>query len=329
MITKLVVTAAVLAASLAAQPRNRASWMQEARWGVMTHYLADWIARDTKTQMTVERWNDLVNGFDVETLATQLAAARAGYFIITLGQNSGYYLAPNSTYDNFVGISPSKLSKRDLVADLHGSLSKRGIRLMLYLPSGAPEGDKVAVSKLGWQKGPYRNREFQEKWERVIREWSERYENKIAGWWFDGCYWPNSMYRTEDAPNFKSFAAAARAGHPDRAVGFNPGVIPRILSMTPYEDYTAGEIDKPELISIRRALDGTIDGVQIHVLSYLGSTWGRGEPRFTAGQAIKYTQQVTNERGAMTWDTPVQTNGTFSQPFVEQLVANGKAVGKQ
>ena len=37
-------------------------------------------------------------------------------------------------------------------------------------------------------------------------EWSERWGNKIAGWWFDGCYWPNIMYQSCEAPNFGSFA---------------------------------------------------------------------------------------------------------------------------
>jgi hypothetical protein len=45
-------------------------------------------------------------------------------------------------------------------------------------------------------------------------------------------------YRTEDAPNFASFAGAARAGHPDAMVAFN----------------------------------GRIDGARLHVLTFLGET---------------------------------------------------------
>ncbi len=40
------------ALSLAAQPR--AAWMKTARWGVMTHYLADWRARTDGLTMSVE-----------------------------------------------------------------------------------------------------------------------------------------------------------------------------------------------------------------------------------------------------------------------------------
>src|ERR1051326_5219419 len=154
-----------------------------------------------------------------------------GYYVISIGQNSGYYLAPNTVYDKLTGISPSKLARRDLVADLYEAMHKRGIRLMVYLPSGAPSGDKTAVAALHWRNGPDRNKEFQQKWEQESREWSRRWGKKVSGWWFDGCYWPNTMYRTEDGPNFATFAAAARAGNPDAALAFNPGVIHRLISI--------------------------------------------------------------------------------------------------
>jgi len=312
--------------TLAEQARDRAAWMTETQWGVMTHYLADWKAREMNEPMTVERWNQMVDRFDVEGLAKQLESVGAGYYLITIGQNSGYYLAPNSTYDRLVGIEPSKCSRRDLVADLYEALHERGIRLVVYLPSGAPAGDAAAREALQWQNGPHRNREFQLKWEQVIREWSTRWGPKVAGWWFDGCYWPNTMYRTEETPNFASFAAAARAGNPGGVVAFNPGVVPRILSVTPHEDYTAGEINDPNRIEIRRAVAGKIDGTQVHILSYLGQRWGMGEPRFSTEQVIEWSRSVRKQGGVVTWDVPIQPDGLIAQSFVDQLAAVGKAL---
>ncbi len=331
---KLFTTKRILITALAilffstgtATAQDRAAWMSQAKWGVMTHYLADWKAREFKLQMSVDEWNKMVDNFDVEGLAKQLQAAGASYYLITIGQNSGYYLAPNPTYDKFVGIKPSKLSRRDLVSDLSAALSKRGIKLMVYLPSGAPGGDKVANTALQWRNGPYPNREFQLMWEQIIQDWSKRWGDKVVGWWFDGCYFPNSMYRSPQTPNFASFAAAARAGNPNSALGFNPGVVYRILSMTPYEDYTAGEIDLPERATVRRNEGSKVDGMQIQMLSYLGKTWGMGDPRFTNEQVIEHTRSITKYGGAVTWDTPVQLNGTFSQPFLDQLTALGKAM---
>jgi hypothetical protein len=315
---------------LGAQDRaaqDRAAWMRDARFGVMTHYLADWIAQTTHEPMTVERWNSLVDGFDVERLADQVKSTGAGYYVISIGQNSGYFLASNAVYDKLTGITPSKLSHRDLVAALAEAMTKRGIRMMVYLPSGAPAGDKSADAALEWRNGPYRNKEFQQKWEQIIREWSMRWGKKVSGWWFDGCYWPNIMYRGE-APNFGTFAAAARAGNPDSAVAFNPGVIHRLISITPFEDYTAGEIDDPEKISIRRAADGKQDGAQLHVLTHLGEQWGKGAPRCTAEQAAEWSKGVVKQGGAITWDAPVDPGGRLPEAFVERLGAVGKALGK-
>ncbi len=319
----------VLAAVGIAQAQNRAEWMAKAQWGVMTHYLADWKTKDYNLEMSVDKWNSLIDNFDVETLAKQLQSVGAKYYMISIGQNSGYYLSPNATYDKLVGIHPSKLSHRDLIADLYTALHKRGIRLMVYLPSGAPAQDKEADAALQWQNGPHPNREFQVKWQQIIAEWSKRWGNKVSGWWFDGCYFPDTMYRSTEAPNFASFAAAARAGNPNSAVGFNPGVVYRIISMSPYQDYTAGEIDKPELVSVRRAVNGKVDGTQVHMLSYLGRTWGRGDPRFTPEQVVEYTKKITDFGGAVTWDVPIQLNGTISQPFLDQLAALNKAFPKR
>jgi hypothetical protein len=305
--------------------QERAAWLREARFGVMTHYLADWIARRENERMTVDRWNQLVDNFDVERLAAQLETVGAGYYLITIGQNSGYYLSPNATYDRFVGRAPSRCSQRDLVADLYEPLQRRGIRLMVYLPAGAPNGDREARQALEWQNGAHPNRAFQRKWEEVIREWSTRWGSKVSGWWFDGCYWPNAMYRSTGPPNFESFAAAARAGNPNSLVAFNPGVYPRVHSITPHEDYTAGEINEPAGIDIRRHADGKLDGAQIHVLSYLGARWGGGDPRFEFANVVRWSRDVWNDGGAVTWDVPIQSSGTIDEPFIEQLKAVGAA----
>src|SRR3954471_5560162 len=82
----------------------RADWMREQRFGVMTHFLHDWIVgRGNRDQMTPENWNRLVDGFDVEACADQLKSVGASYYLISIGQNSGYFLSPNATYDKITG----------------------------------------------------------------------------------------------------------------------------------------------------------------------------------------------------------------------------------
>jgi hypothetical protein len=328
LVHRLLLTVVALGAGMA--PRvtaaDRAAWMKDARWGVMTHFLAEWIA--PSAHKDVETWNKLVDNFHVAGLAKQLASVGASYYLITIGQNSGFYIAPNSTYDRYIGIRPSKCSRRDLVADLYEALHPLGIRLMVYLPSGAPARDAAAVEALEWKRGPYPNREFKARWEQVIREWSLRWGKKVSGWWMDGCYWPNAMYRAPEAPNFASLAAAARAGNPESILAFNHGVIYSLISISEHEDFTAGEANEPERVALKgsRFANGRVDGAYPHMLSYLGETWGKGGPRFSDQQVIEWTRNLVQSGAAVTWDAPIQPEGLIAEPFVRQLAAVGQAV---
>ena len=303
---------------------HRAEWLYEAKWGVFTHYL-------TGDKTTVEQWNRQVEAFDVAGLAAQLASVRAPYYVVTLGQNSGHYCTPNATYDKFVGIRPSKCARRDLIADLSDALTPRGIRLMVYLPAGAPDRDPKAMAGLKWTRGAHRNRDFQIMWQAVIREWSTRWGRKIAGWWFDGCYWPDAMYRHKEPPNFASFAAAARAGNPHGIVAFNPGVKVPIICHALEEDYTAGEINDARQTGAHCAqgrYGRWVDAAQFHMLSFLGPHWGRGKPRYSDRQVAEVTRNAVACGGVVTWDVPIRTSGLIEPEHVEQLGALAKALAE-
>lgn len=344
----LQATAAFLCLSLpshgTAAEAARTDWLSQAGWGVMTHYLGAAPSSAGGAELTAEAWNAQIDAFDVEGLAEQLASSGAKYLLFTLGQNSGHYCAPNATYDRLVGIQPSKCSRRDLIADLSKSLKSKNIRLMVYLPSGAPAADHVARRELQWRWGspggwqlpgePLGGRlaEFQRKWEAIIREWSERWGRDVSGWWIDGCYFADQMYRFDEPPNFASFAAALRAGNPDAIVAFNPGVMVPVVPHSKYEDYAAGEVDLPRLPDAvaqcsNRWLERDGVRVQFHILTFLGSSWCQGErPVETDEKMIGYTRSVVDKGGAITFDVPIQKSGLIPQPFVDQLRAIGQAL---
>jgi F5/8 type C domain len=307
VIINLIVTINLSAA------KHQTDWFYKAKWGVMAHYLVD-------NNVSAKAWNDQVRNFDVKGLAKQLKLVGAGYLMITIGQNSGHYCAPNSKYDYHTGIVPSKCSTRDLVSDLYNALNPLGIKLMAYLPAGAPAQDNVAVNKLEWTNGSVRNQQFQVKWESIIREWSQRWGKKVQGWWFDGVYWPQEMYEYAQAPNFRSFAAAAKAGNSDSIVAFNSAIQYQypLVNVSSYEDYTAGEMNEPLGVEC----DGRWVGKsQLHILSYLGSTWGSGMNRYSNQQVIKITNNLNKCGGVVTWDVPIKPNGLIVQSFVDQLMA--------
>lgn len=334
---------------------DRTEWLGKCGWGVFCHWLASCSAEGPSegpangSGVTADQWNRWADAFDVKGLADQLAEVEAPYFFITVGQNSGHYLAPNATYDRFVGISPSKCARRDLVADLHDALAPHGIRLMVYITSGAPNGDATAMERLEWEWGyagasangwsPNRTgkrlAEFQRKWEAVIREWSTRWGRRVSGWWIDGCYFVDEMYRHPDEPNFRSFATALRAGNPDSIIGFNFGTVGSIwadgsgryvLSLTEEEDYTAGEQDRALPLCPGPWVDLNSHRARWHVLTYLGEDWGSGQPRFPTELAVGYTKHVVANGGVVTWDVPIQRRGLLPDAYMIQLWAIRNAI---
>ena len=304
-----------------------ASWLAARKWGLCFHYLDGFASTTQATATTSQAWNRRVDAFDVPRFVENVRRCGAGYVLWTLGQNTGHYCAPNQTYDDIVGIAPSKCSRRDLVAEIASALAVHDIPLLAYLPSGAPEHEAQAVANLRWQKGEHRNGEFQIHWEAVIREWGERWKTLVSGWWIDGVYHADAMYRRDEAPNFASLAAALRAGDPDRILAFNSGWIEhtpdrKLAALTPYEDYTAGECDGMLPVCrgrIALAPDGSPK--QWHVLTYAGEFWGRGEPRFPPAFIAGYTEHIDQQGGAITWDVPVENDGSIAEPFVEAFRA--------
>lgn len=320
--------------SPAPSPWRRANtdWFMQARWGLLTHYLADSASNLKPIDLTPDDWNRRIDAFDVDGLARQLAAHRVPYFFITIGQNSGFYLSPNRTYDEITGIRPSKLSRRDLIADLARAFAPHGIRLMVYLPGMAPASDAVAKAKLEGVDDA-RHTTLQRHWEAVVREWSLRWGRDVHGWWIDGPY-DAPAYQHPDEPNYRSFAMALKAGNPDSLVAFNNGLRTPLYSMTEYEDYTPGEIERDMTVAPGNTPDFSrlapyeryLKGAQLHVLTIMGEWWGKGPVRFPDELTIGYTKFINRRGGVVTWDLPLTPEGHIAEEFRPQLAALSKAM---
>ena len=327
--------------------KHRAEWMYERKWGVMVHYL-DYFEKPDDS--LIDEWNRKVNRFNVKNFVKQLSEIKCGWLIFTIGQNSGFYCSPNKTYEEIVKRKKSRLSKRDLIKELGEELNEKDIKLIVYLPSGAPANDELAVKKLKWApvwdkfiqeifekrnikiETDSRLTEFQKNWEAIIGEWSERWKGLVSGWWFDGCYYSDKMYNFDSPPNFKSFAESTRKGNKESIVAFNPGVKVPVISLTEYEDYTAGEISnslpvngiEPCVIPLGRF----IKNAQYHILTFLGGCWGKSEkPRFPDELVIGYTKHINSFGGVITWEfPPPDEDGNIKKEFYNQLILIGKEV---
>jgi hypothetical protein len=247
LIAAILLTAAVVfPRSVDAEPQNsNTDWFKDAKYGVFMHFLPG-----NTNQLALAR------KFDARHVAQQLDEAGAKYFVITLGQNSGYFISPNATYDRYTGyIAGERCSTLDLPLELYPALKAKGIKLMLYLPCQAPNRDARAQKAFGLRQGPQDqplSPEFARKWAEVIQEWSDRYGEKVAGWWFDGGY----KWIQFDETIARTYAAAVKHGNPKAIVTFNPGV--SLIHWTDAEDYTAGELNEPfSVIPLSRWMKGS------------------------------------------------------------------------
>ena len=318
-------------------------WFMKARWGVMTHFLArlPGPAKDDRI-VSADQWNRQVDSVDVEAMAAFLAEIGAGYYLLTIGQNSGHFCSPNATYDELTGIEPSQCSRRDLISDMADALAPYDIPLLAYLPAHPPYGDKRVAEALEydpWWHDDKRRRPttdprlagLQRKWEAIIREWSLRWGDKVRGWWIDGVYRPE-IYDSPVEPNFRSFAAALKAGNSRSIVAFNPGIMWPLKHHTEHEDYLAGEVDGALFAGYwgeggYHEPDRWYEGVQLHVLTFLGTMWNQGDaPRFPDELVIGYTKFINSRGGAVTWDVPIEPDCHIREGFIPQLRSLGAAI---
>ena len=95
------------------------------------------------------------------------------------------------------------------------------------------------------------------------------------------------------------------------------------LPQCPWEDYTAGEVGDWLPIPGQKVRE-RLQGKKLHVLSYLGQTWGQGQPRFPDELVAGYTKLILAQDGILTWDIPLEHNGAIPQAYRRQLQALGR-----
>lgn len=313
----MLIAVAVLCCGMAGSAEARGAWFPQAKYGVFVHFLGGG-----------DGWNAQVDAFDVEAFARQMKESGAAYVIFTLGQNSGYYCSPNVAYDRYCSYpAGDHCSKRDLPMDLIKALSKYDIRLMLYLPSRAPQQDRNAMNGLGdvneQKPAP---QEFTKRWSEVIREWSLRYGKSVHGWWFDGSYNTAGWDDAAKPCNWSTWAAACRAGNPDSILAFNPGTDLKkaFTRLTAEQDYTAGEQNSFTVLPEQYPAP---EGMVWHILAHLGTYWGKNDGPQQSDQAmIDYVRAVNATNGVVSIEVNVDGKGTVYAPHLAQLKAVAAAV---
>lgn len=317
-------------------------------YGISTNYFREWIDRAATTAnekiQPGESWDDILATFDVNAYVNDVRKSGASYVLLGLGQNSGYYLAPNKTYERIAGLKPGERtpSKRDLPMEIADALAPYGIKVMLYLPAQAPsrahktDGDYAITDAFGKSRETdgVPSQAMLGKWTSVIREWSKHYGTKIAGWWFDGMQSKSrpGFANTYLRYSYVSMASAAKAGNPHAVVSFNGGLGRGTVTEHPTEDFSAGETRTPTGLPANGRWSDAANGVQWAAYTPLGEDdpkwggWASKGTRWDDATVASWVKDVTDRGGAVLLDTRVNRFGHFDADQMSQLSSVKKVV---
>jgi len=294
--------------------RSDTTWLQKAKYGLMSH----WTSRSCPRRGAPKPYAQAVRDFDVETLANQVQEAGAGFFVLTTSHAQFYFPAPLKEIDRILS---GRTAQRDLVADLADALGKRGIQLMLYYHIGASSDPEWLKASGFWETD---TRRIFGNWTAIIGEVGQRYGDRLAGWWFDD---GSTNYYYRSTP-WERLTREAKAGNPQRLVGYNPWVLP---SPTEFQDFCCGEgFGDPGaggLLPVGgdgRYTAGTYQGLQACATLITEGDWVHdrkdteiGNPQWSAEQLAAVLSEFAKFRNVPIFNLEIYQEGTVSPTSVE------------
>ncbi len=324
---------------------NRAAWMAQGSFGVMTHYLL--APQGATPEERTADLNRIVNNFDLDHYLQQFDATGADWLIFTLDQGTGYLSSQNEFIDK---LEPGLTPQRDLITQIGQQLERRGKRMIIYTPGAHTAADPNVKRLLGLGTDGYaqRHNEF-------IRHYSLKLGKLCDGWWFDSC-------GRQDEAAWCREMDACRAGNPDSVVAFSGAEFcasgGQLDPICPIEDYHAGEIHLLEdgkirtdfvyppgegiLVDANRKLRKAgqeakyympsaqyMGNVQWHCLLPIDLTFNPAVPNqychYTDKELFQFVDDVKSVGGAITINVPIDTeNGHIPTDTHSQLVRLGQ-----
>jgi hypothetical protein len=303
--------------------------MLKARYGLFMHYqYRILLGRSIRTkpqfpepsEMTSRQWNQFVDGFDAPGFAKQAAEANLGWVIVCLDDHYfAWPCSPNEKFDEFTGYAPGeKCSRRDLIADVARELSARGVRLIVYTAvlNGYMKEPKVTAGLLddGNNKTPP-SPESRKRRLGILKEYADRYGDRIAGWWFDGV--DLNSYR--DPPDdWSEIGRIVRAANPDAVIAFSYGGNEEACIRKGVDDFAAG--DTWSRLDLKRLTPHNLPaqaGVLWHGKIYCGNIYhGQGDSnQFTDDQLIDWIKKCNAQGGICTLDWPLDPKTGLLKDF--------------
>ena len=295
--------------------------------GISSH----WTASTVNTDGSRLPYQEAVAHFDTMAYADALASVGATHCIFTLTHARHYLPLPLAVLDR---ILPGRNARRDLVGDLIGALSAKGIRLIAYYNHSCNGNDDPEWKKAcGYADGVSGNLDrFADNICAIVSALSARYGNGISAWWFDSAYSvdPRGPVNTISCDigdwrfPWRDLTGAARAGNPRAAVAINAGIGRRFAYCDDF-DYYAGEAVSLDEPFAPDAWPGRRDHRWIcldspeWVLANSCRRKGLVPPRFTDEDVSKYIREHTTAGRMVTFNILIESNGRISAGPLGQL----------
>lgn len=312
----------------ASKLKSSTDWFVDAKYGVMFHYSPTVYPRVGPKKP----FNQAVREFNVDKFVEMVRETGAGYVFFFISHGIFYVPAPLKTVEE---ILPGRTCDRDLIADLATALEPHNIKLLLYYnPSHNDDIDwrkaagwgpllhfqttKECGEELVWDKTP-----FYENQCRILEEIGARYGRSVWGYWFDSSY-PFQLFEKQ--------AHACKVGNPDRIIGYNSGIYPKI---TEFQDFFAAEFGSSPILPPGNYFDegGAQEGLQPHGTIFIDGAWHHFRPdteigpqRFSTEGLIEYTKKCIDRKLVLTINMCIYQDGSVSPVTLEQMRSLRKAV---
>ena len=293
--------------------RSRAGteWLNKAGYGLMFHWTSQSIGRDG----TNKPYAQAVADFPLDRFVEMVIATGAGYVLFTVGHAQPYCPAPLSSWEKY---HPGKTTKRDLISEMADALNAKGVKLMCYFPTHVVGKYPKASSE-----------EFTRMTTDILKEFGERYGERVAGYWFDGFY---QCFEKYPDFSFRDFFTVCKAGNPQRIIAVNSWIYPNV---TEWQDYWAGEVAGPVEIPVNGTnARGPGQGLRYQALLIMEPYWvqqkvAMPEPRFDAQTLGDYISQCMTNGGAVTINLGIYQDGSVDPRAVDVLKGVKQRIRKE
>ncbi len=292
----------------AKEARASVDWLVETGYGLMFH----WTSKTPQADGTTKSFEEAVNEFNIEAFTEMVEETGAGYVLFPVGHAESYCPAP---LDSWERIHPGQTTKRDLIEEMANSLNKKGIRLMCYI--NGPLG--FGYPRYG-AATPEQGQVFVQNFKDILTELGMRYEDKIAGYWFDTMI---AIFKRYPELPFEDMFYAAKVGNKDRIICHNAWIWPDV---SPWQDYWPGEVQHP----IAPPVNGFMEGGPSPDLPYQAlltmekHSWGASksgikDPKFTAEELSSYIKSCMDSGGAVTINLSIFQDGRIGEKAAEVM----------